>query len=64
MSIELARYFTKHKLKIVEPADVMTLELLDFWRLHELQYPIVFVIVCDLLIPPISIVASKSAFSI
>lgn len=41
----------------------MGLDLINLWRSHERQYPIIFEITHDILTPPSSTIALESTFS-
>lgn len=53
ISAKLNRYFKHQMLRVIDPADTMTFDLFDFWRIHECRYSIVSIVACDLLRPSI-----------
>lgn len=57
ISVELTRYFTCYIFTFSEHLDVRGLVLLYVWSTNKSQYPIIFLIACDLLTPPINIVS-------
>ncbi|KAL2505829.1 Zinc finger BED domain-containing protein DAYSLEEPER [Abeliophyllum distichum] len=61
--LELARYFGHDMLNLLDEDERNNFDILRWWRQNERQYPIVSIIARDLLTPPVSTVASESAFS-
>ncbi|KAF7130238.1 hypothetical protein RHSIM_Rhsim10G0057500 [Rhododendron simsii] len=58
--IELDKYLD---LESVDENDRRDFDVLDWWKKNEVKYPVLSIMARDLLTPPVSTVASESAFS-
>lgn len=61
---ELVEYFTHQMLRSIEHVDAIQFDLLDFLWKNGRNYPIIFAIAKDLLIPPISTITLESTFNV
>ncbi|KAI3984968.1 hypothetical protein MKX01_004736 [Papaver californicum] len=62
ISEELTRYYAEPEPPILE--DMKNFDILGWWKTNEQRYPVLSCIARDVLAVPVSVVASKSAFSL
>ena len=57
-------YYLEEKIYPSKPNEEESFDVLDYWRAHTAKVLILSMMARDILVVPISLVASKSAFSI
>ncbi|KAL5774931.1 hypothetical protein ACOSP7_012488 [Xanthoceras sorbifolium] len=61
--MELAKYVETDYIYKMNKKELKSFDILQWWRTHQSSYLVLFIMASDLLTPPVSIVASESAFS-
>ena len=60
----LSKYLDTDYCSHISPNEVKNFDIMKWWKSHEFSFPVLSKMTRDLLTPPVSIVASKYAFSI
>ena len=61
---DFSKYLDTDYCSHISPNEVKNFDIMKWWKSHEFAFPVLSKMTRDLLIPPVSIVASKYAFSI
>ena len=61
---DLSKYLDTDYRSYLSPNEVKNIDIMKWWKSHEFTFPMLSKMARDLLIPPMSTVASESSFSI